>query len=1178
MGEIGDCSKMCAGARGAGSMRADASECRGTQDARANAMMDGAFTRGKIFVFVFFAFVSISYAQECRVNGCAQALYVDAQTQQCCTDADEAWVCLKSAGGVELRCGAGHPQQTWCVPTGPGGWDGVVRWCNSAGNSGLGDANEPLEAANASEAVAKAQRGEGVVVGGQGGSGFYQRGWLSDWKAASIIAVAISIAIVALGYIFGHALNSRELKTWAGMELVQAFGSVLIVAALLGAIAFFDVVSGEIASSTMDFAGYGSVCTENLDKPCSMHVAQIYLGNLLQAGAQNAKTLVENSVQAAKSASFRYGVQTYTVFTLWSGGSHGPNAGMSMMVDRYNTLLDYYAKALASLHAQRFFSDVIIFGIGPVFLLVGIVLRTFFFARKLGGLLLAIAIALMLIYPLTYVFSWLTLTVAVYGNNMFAQSDTCPAECKQTAPVVAYLASDGVRVAIPSLDSFAAAKNLNAVRIADGAISGIPGGSDREGRYSFPAGNLQSVVVCEDLSEFGVDAQLDACSDCPTMCREVPYPWYNQACLESSIERACRECDVRCKIVRKWSPAGGEEACADKEGCDGIRNAQGQLCTIGLPLEGIREVGGEPVYPASAQELAQADDVCGGECLQCPSFCRVRIDNGDGTFSLRGDSPVCASAACRSCAGINGAGRPDGGVRADGKCVLGISKASTAPCEQLCTGCPQYCRVRDGEGEKADVAGCNIPACASCPLGCFADVPVGIDRCAPAPVGNWQASCVQCPNICRYNSYTVVADSNNDKDVAGGEYDGVCADYYQPNGALACNDANCAQQCKYYGISESAEDVSRICRDYGDAGVCGTCTPACRTKINYTNDREQQLHASQKTIFCTQAQACNDASCTAPCTRSLGLPRNARVNGNDYVCQPYVGGNDASACRKCNYDCRVLENGEVPDACQTQQIGNACMPENCPNECKVEIGEGGVGGEDAPPVCMPYLGNGPNPDAQRAPWAVPIENRRAPYNDVSACRQCLEECRVLGDNENCGKDPQYFDCSLQSCPNECRAEIPPPDGGTCKEVDGRECMGCPLECRLNGVNVPNRAQRCAACSSCSIACKKSMPVAACDEFVSCQQDCLGKPIQVRTDCAEVCNEEELTGISKVTPASFINKIGGAEGEAYSKAVGLFMLPAIVLPLFNIVIIVSFVRVLSPILGGDVEIPGIARLI
>ena len=114
----------------------------------------------------------------------------------------------------------------------------------------------PYEAANAIDATLRAQAGEGTI--GEE-SGIYAQGWLNDWRAAGIIAVAISLALVALAYIFGFALNSREMKMWAGIELAQVFGSMIIIAGLLGIVTFFDVVAAQIAQGTMEAISYGKL-------------------------------------------------------------------------------------------------------------------------------------------------------------------------------------------------------------------------------------------------------------------------------------------------------------------------------------------------------------------------------------------------------------------------------------------------------------------------------------------------------------------------------------------------------------------------------------------------------------------------------------------------------------------------------------------------------------------------------------------------------------------------------------------------------------------------------------------------------------------------------------------------------------------------------------------------------
>jgi hypothetical protein len=76
----------------------------------------------------------------------------------------------------------------------------------------------------------------------------------------------------------------------------------------------------------------------------------------------------------------------------------------------------------------------------------------------------------------------------------------------------------------------------------------------------------------------------------------------------------------------------------------------------------------------------------------------------------------------------------------------------------------------------------------------------------------------------------------------------------------------------------------------------------------------------------------------------------------------------------------------------------------------------------------------------------------------------------------------------------------------------------------------------------------------------------------------VCSDEALAGPLSIGPTDFIKKLPGAEGRPDARNVGMLMVPALVLPLFCIVIVVSFIRVFSPLLGGDIEIPGLSKII
>jgi hypothetical protein len=127
-------------------------------------------------------------------------------------------------------------------------------------------------------------------------------------------------------------------------------------------------------------------------------------------------------------------------------------------------------------------------------------------------------------------------------------------------------------------------------------------------------------------------------------------------------------------------------------------------------------------------------------------------------------------------------------------------------------------------------------------------------------------------------------------------------------------------------------------------------------------------------------------------------------------------------------------------------------------------------------------------------------------------------------------------------------------GGFCAKFDPITKGGCPDNCRL-----------------------PDAPDQLCEGCFECPYDCTFYPA-VRTDCSEVCTDEALAGPASIGPSDFIKKLPGAEGASDVKNLGAIMIPALVLPLFCIVIVIAFIRVFSPILGGDIEIPGLSRII
>jgi hypothetical protein len=102
-----------------------------------------------------------------------------------------------------------------------------------------------------------------------------------------------------------------------------------------------------------------------------------------------------------------------------------------------------------------------------------------------------------------------------------------------------------------------------------------------------------------------------------------------------------------------------------------------------------------------------------------------------------------------------------------------------------------------------------------------------------------------------------------------------------------------------------------------------------------------------------------------------------------------------------------------------------------------------------------------------------------------------------------------------------------------------------------------------------------LPINICNGCWDCESDCTTLPA-IRTDCADVCGE--LKGFYDIRPKELVDKLEGAEGETNTKALGILLFPAYILPLISIILTIAFIRGFSQYLGGDYEIPGLAKLI
>ena len=349
-----------------------------------------------------------------------------------------------------------------------------------------------------------------------------------------------------------------------------------------------------------------------------------------------------------------------------------------------------------------------------------------------------------------------------------------------------------------------------------------------------------------------------------------------------------------------------------------------------------------------------------------------------------------------------------------------------------------------------------------------------------------------------------------------------------------------------------------------------------------------------------------------PCSASCQYPAKVGI-----ICSEYVGngaGCEASSKNEFNFvNCKNYNQSSCAshpgcrwrDDCTGPGCGDTCTG---PGACA-----GYPKGDESTPVEATCAGHA----AEGCKWqsaasiTVAIPNRESPYSQIDYCAQCPEHCRLLKDGEpltgefaDCGivdtESHNFVDCTKLKCPDICRVDMK--TSSECGQSDPLtlQCEGCPALCRRNtgygpddwpSTSPPSKPDNIcrigtdycsysdtAYRSGCGAECRlNDSETEVCDACLECPMDCTFYPA-IRSDCSEICSDESLAGPVGISPTDYIKKLPGAKGESDVKGVGSLMVPALVLPLFCIVIVIAFIRVLSPILGGDIEIPGLGRII
>jgi hypothetical protein len=238
----------------------------------------------------------------------------------------------------------------------------------------------------------------------------------------TIAIVLLSIMISAGGIILGigFAIGDKRLKEFGQNELLQT----AINGAVLGIIFVLFTQNGLIGtliSSMMSGLQINAACEQMLASNPAICFAYEYLAgaSTVTINGTAYQSLLSISMEMLLSVS-----SVYAAIALLSSIKFSFVIGISLaslfspLLAQFSRLISMLTTAIIGIEAQAILLKFIAVSAISIMLPVGMVLRIVYFTRRLGGAIMAIAIGLFCVLPLTYVFN----AVLVSNYSTYASS------------------------------------------------------------------------------------------------------------------------------------------------------------------------------------------------------------------------------------------------------------------------------------------------------------------------------------------------------------------------------------------------------------------------------------------------------------------------------------------------------------------------------------------------------------------------------------------------------------------------------------------------------------------------------------------------------------------------------------------------------------------------------------
>ncbi len=258
----------------------------------------------------------------------------------------------------------------------------------------------------------------------------------AEWLFIAGAAMGIATVLVSLVYMLSELLMNDKMKIWAKMELVEIFYSAVIISLMIVGLQTIDmVVQGALVGTdgapmttayilTKDVEGGGQgyepydICDDLIAQhpdsvyhginSCHMRLAIWYLREVFNEAKDFAFDIYLSYIFTSMVAEFTINIEY--LFHKPGFFTFNPWRGFFTMGNTIKSLVFSWAiKIMMITKFQEIMLSFIAKALFPALFVSGAILRTFAFTRRLGGLLLAMGIALYFIFPAFYAFGALVM-------------------------------------------------------------------------------------------------------------------------------------------------------------------------------------------------------------------------------------------------------------------------------------------------------------------------------------------------------------------------------------------------------------------------------------------------------------------------------------------------------------------------------------------------------------------------------------------------------------------------------------------------------------------------------------------------------------------------------------------------------------------------------------------------